>query len=160
MPSVKRVKGQKRKVDKCTVEGCNNLIRSLGMCEMHYARKRRHGSPYVFKRNHEGALDQGGVPIEGKGGYLYVRETKGGKQKAHHRYVMEQHLGRELFPHETVHHKNGDRKDNRLENLELWSKAQPSGQRVEDKVTHYVAFLKERYTEEELRELLCLKTVK
>jgi len=47
---------------------------------------------------------------------------------------MERAIGRELLPFENVHHVNGDRLDNRLENLELWSTSQPTGQRVEDKV--------------------------
>lgn len=65
--------------------------------------------------------------------------ARGSGRELQHRVVMEEVLGRPLEPFENVHHINGRRDDNRPENLELWVKAQPAGQRVADLVEWVVA---------------------
>lgn len=73
-----------------------------------------------------------------KNGYVMVRMPKDSSGKTRyvfdHVLIMEDFLGRKLLPGENVHHKNGVKDDNRIENLELWVKPQPTGIRAEDAV--------------------------
>jgi len=105
-------------------------------------RWQRHGSPGTAEPSPPGPQSR-----DGRRGYThrsgYRIVTIKGRKVPEHRHVMALHLGRDLLPHENVHHINGVRDDNRLENLELWSTSQPSGQRVSDKIAWCVEFLEQ-----------------
>lgn len=126
----------KKERKRCCVKHCFKYAVTKNMCDKHYREFKKYGKirEQCEKRaqNGEGHLDNSG--------YIRVPNPRGG-QTFQHRLVMEEFLNRPLLPSENVHHINGVRNDNRLENLELWSKSQPCGQRVEQKLKWAKEFL-------------------
>jgi hypothetical protein len=116
----------------CAFLDCGRVLYAKKLCATHYQQQRK-GRPLSAikpkRLNGEGTVDRDGYlkiympshPNARKTGCVYE-----------HTIVMSRMIGRALLPNEEVHHKNGNRLDNRPENLELWARSQPAGQRVED----------------------------
>lgn len=127
----------------CCIDGCVDTARSRHMCDAHYGRWWSTGDPGEVSRRRAKHGDTTNFKVtKDAEGYLYT--TRKGKKVGVHRLVMEEQLGRSLRDFENVHHINGIKDDNRPENLEVWTRSQPAGQRPED----LAVWVAENYPEE------------
>jgi hypothetical protein len=97
--------------------------------------------PPLKKEHGQGCINLAGYKIISKRGHPNQLSKKG--SIAEHTFIMSEYLKRPLKKNESVHHKNGIKNDNRIENLELRNTGQPSGQRVDDKIKWAKEFLEE-----------------
>lgn len=137
------------KNDECFVKRCVKLQRCCGLCEEHYKKYLAYGNVEESRRakNRDGHITK----------YGYRRIWKPGHPNSNnfgtileHRFVMSEFLGRPLANNENIHHMNGDRLDNRIENLELWTSRQPPRQRVSDLIK-WAHDILDKYEEENRR---------
>lgn len=119
--------------DVCKINSCNNVAMQKSMCNKHYQRYIKHGDPNIILIKEAirgyGSINKDGYRIIHRP--QHINSNSAGKI-LEHRYVMSEILKRPLLPNENIHHINGNRLDNRPENLELWVKSQQCGQRKED----------------------------
>lgn len=135
----------------CSEEGCRGFSHTKGLCNKHYLLLR------AREKGVETRPASNPAYYTTSKGYRARKVSLGSRNKVRyeweHRNVMAEYIGRELLPDEEVHHINGVRDDNRIENLELWSTKQPKGQRVEDKLDWAYEMIR-RYAPDEVRDQL------
>lgn len=131
-------------VKKCKVLICDRDKKAKGYCGYHYRLDRLGKDVNVMPRFMSPRGEWGQWFHSGSGYLIRQRKRADGsaEHQMQHRVIMSDHLGRELLEHENVHHINGIRDDNRIENLELWTRSQPTGSRVADKTAWAIEWLK------------------
>lgn len=95
----------------CKHSGCDRPRWARGWCKLHWQRWYR------------------GHPLDGKPRRVWVNNQgyrmvwRDGRDQLEHRVIMEDHLGRKLHVDEVVHHKDGNKTNNVIANLEVLPRA-------------------------------------
>lgn len=121
---------------------CTYLYRKLRRIGLDGKKGTRIKRPFISKERQRFTRDKDGYVIRVVMGHPNAKNKMG--HILEHRYIMSEHLGRPLMRNETIHHKNGIRDDNRIENLELWDRSHPPGKREKDLIEWCVEYISAR----------------
>jgi hypothetical protein len=124
-------------------ENCRLGERTCRQCGKVFVRKRKSKGLFCSTECFYEHTVPTGTKTHNHEGYVVVKVPKGtpgtithggtmDRWMFEHRHVMQAHLGRTLRKDETIHHVNGDKADNRIENLELWRGRHGKGIRQSD----------------------------
>jgi hypothetical protein len=141
------IQGRTPRAEVCTVADCDKKVNAANLCSTHYGRKKAGESDWDRPIKKKAPDGEGHLNDKG---YRMVRHN--GRMMGKHLVEFEKVLGRRVrteAPYkENVHHKNGNRDDNRTDgppvmtpdgkyltgNLEMWSQSQPPGQEIGPKL--------------------------
>lgn len=115
----------------------NRVVRAnISTCSKE-CRNKIHSSNMIGKKNF---MWSGGEFIS-KSGYKFILDVENGYIQEH-RYIMQKHLNRTLLDIEVIHHENGDKLDNRIQNLTLMTQSEHAKIHRCNKTNRFVTFVK------------------
>ncbi len=158
----------------CRALGCDRKAEDAGLCGAHAIRSRKYGenddrflAPIAGREPRTSGFRQ-----KSKQGYInvYVPANTPGAHQQHfkrytawymfeHRYVMQNWLGRPLLPREQVHHRDGNRENNHIDNLELKSGSHGNGINIIDGIQASLDWV-EQYGDLDLAESAMLRHIR
>lgn len=104
-----------------TCANCGVVFKHENYYERKYCSRTCANQANIKKRDQNNKWNNG---VYFSNGRKMVKDIKSGKYIAEYRLIMESHLGRKLTPNEVVHHVDGDKTNNDINNLQIMTRVE------------------------------------